>query len=187
MQINPFHMSLVLVALLAFASCQHTEHPGLQPSIAMPGQHWVQGERLKKVMGQIAGLHDAFPKGLPQDAESPDGLEARRALVELAAVANALADTAKNIPAAVEKKPMSDTDRRGFVAEAERLHDQAVVLRDAARVNQIEPLQGMRDNINVTCISCHSRYRDISGELNSHKALGSAFDGDITASVSRQP
>lgn len=185
MQVKALHMSLAIVALIAFACCQNTDHPGLQPSIATPGQHWIQGERLKKVMGQIRGLHEAFPKGLPEDAESPEGLEARRALVELAAVANALADTAKNIPTAVEKKRMSDTDRHGFVAEAVRLHDQAIVLRDAARANQIEPLQGMRNDIDFTCISCHSRYRDISGDLNSHKALAPAFDREITAEVSR--
>ena len=139
------------------------------------------------MMGQIAGLHDAFPKGLPEDAESPEGKEAKWALVDLASVANALADTATNIPAAVASKPMSDDDRRGFVAEATRLHDQAVVLRDAARANQVEPLQGMRDNINVTCISCHSRYRDISGDLNTHKAMAPAFQRDSRASVSDQP
>jgi cytochrome c556 len=146
----------------------------------------MQGERLTKVMGQIAGLHGALPKGLPEDAESPAGLEARRALAEAAALANALADAAKNIPAAVEHKPMSDADRRGFNTEAEQLHEQAIALRNAARANQIEPLQGMLDNINTTCIACHSRYRDFSGELNTHKASTPWFHQDMIASAANR-
>ena len=175
--------SIVLVAFLATGSCNHTEPLAVHPAIAIQGQHWMQGERLKTVMGQIVGLHEAFPKGLPEDAESPDGVKARRVLTELASVANALANTATNIPAAVENKSMSDADRRGFRAEAIRLHDQAILLRDAARARQVEPLQGMRDDINATCISCHSRYRDISGDLTSHRASASTFDRDIAASA----
>ena len=157
------------------------------PMAISPQQHWVQSERLKKVMDQLSGLRGAMPKDLPEDAESPAGREARRALAEAAAVADALADTATRIPAAVEGKTMSDADRRGFVAEAGRLHDQAVALRDAARGNRIEPLQGMLDNINSTCISCHSRYRDFSGELNFRKAMAPQFSPaiDLLASGSR--
>ena len=182
MHITTLRLSLILIALMALASCEHQRPPAQQRAIATPGQHWMQDARLKKVMEQIAGLHGAFPKGLPADAESPEGREARQALAELAAVSNALADAAQNIPAAVENKTMSADDRSGFVAEAARLRDQAITLRDAARNNRIEPLQGMQDNINATCISCHSRYRDIAGALNSHRASVAPLDRDIAAS-----
>ena len=183
MKIKLCRVNMALIASMTLASCDHQEPQIQHPSVATPTQHWTQGERLKKVMEQIAGLHGAFPKGLPEDAESSAGLEARRTLSEAAAVADALADAAKTIPSAVENKPMSVTDRRGFVAEAGRLRDQAVLLRDAARVNHVEPLQGMLDNINATCIACHSRYRDISGELNTHKASTSRLNPEITAST----
>ena len=165
-----FGLPVFVTALIALASCEHHDRPAAPPVAGGPNQHWMHGERLKKVMGQIAGLKGSFPKGLPEDAESPAGMEARRAMIEVAAVAGALADTAQMIPASVESKTMSRIDRDGFTAEAARLRTQATALHNAAQANQIEPLQGMFDGINATCIACHSRYRDISGDLNTHKA-----------------
>jgi cytochrome c556 len=156
---------------LAVISCDHHNQPAPpSPAATSPQKHWVQSERLAKVMEQLSGLRGAFPRGLPDDPESPAGREARRSLAEAAAVADALAETAKRIPAAVEGKPMSPADRRGFISEATRLHDQSIALRDAARANHVEPLQELLDNVNSTCISCHSRFRDLTGELNTHKA-----------------
>jgi cytochrome c556 len=140
----------------------------------------VQSERLAKVMDQLSGLRGAFPRGLPDDPESPAGRQAHHALSEAAAVADALAETATRIPAVVQDKAMTPSDRRGFIAEAMRLHDQAIALGDAARANHIEPLQDLLDNVNSTCISCHSRYRDLTGELNTHKASApSAAPGSV--------
>ena len=82
---------------------------------------------------------------------------------------------------------MSVADRGGFNAEAQTLHDQATALRNAARANQVEPLQGMLDGINSTCIACHSRYRDISGDLNTHNASIPKRDSDLTVVVTIMP
>ena len=180
MPVSRIRLSLMLLATLPLASCEHGNPPPVQqqhtsaPPMATPRQHWVQGERLRKVMDQISGLRGAFPKGLPEDAESPSGREARQALAEAAAVSNALADAARQIADVVETRKLSEADRRGFLAEALTLHDQAILLRNAARRNQLEPLQGMLDNINATCISCHSRYRDLSGDMNVHRAMAPA-------------
>ncbi len=188
MPIPHFRLTLLLAPLMAVASCEHHQEPAaMHPSVATMGQHWMQGKRLEKVMGQIAGLRGAFPKGLPEDAESPEGQASRRALAEMASVANALAEAANTIPGTVENKPMSAADRRGFNAEAQTLHDQATALRNAARSNQIEPLQGMLDGINSTCIACHSRYRDISGDLSTHKASIPKRDSDLTVLVTSRP
>ena len=183
MRITRFRATLALFGLMSLVSCERQNQVVHREAVAAPGQHWMQGEQIKKVMGQLAGIKEAFPKGLPEDAESPAGVQARLALAEAEAVANALAETARSIPATVANKPMSDTDRRGFTAEAARLGQQAIALRDAARAHQIEPLQGLLDNINATCISCHSHYRDLTGEINAHKASAPTLDPNPTASV----
>ena len=163
-------LALGMVSCEQFSSPTTTAPPAAALAVASPQKHWVQSERLAEVMDELSGLRGAFPRGLPDDAETPAGRQARHALSEAAAVADALAETATRIPAAIEGKAMPLADRRGFVAEAMRLHDQAVALGDAARANHLEPLQELLDSVNSTCISCHSRYRDVTGELNTHKA-----------------
>ena len=119
MRISPSRVSTAAALFLSLSCCGHPS-PATQPAaIASPTRHWTQGEKLQKVMDRIAGLSQAFPKGLPEDAESPAGVEARRSLAEAAAVAGALADAAGEIPKAVARKPMSDADRLGFQRRSE--------------------------------------------------------------------
>jgi cytochrome c556 len=79
-------------------------------------------------------------------------------------------------PSRMPQEPESNkvaTDRGGFLAEAKVLHDQAQRLAVAARLHRIEQMQLHMTSINSTCISCHSRYRDFSGQLDSSYAVSS--------------
>jgi cytochrome c556 len=83
-----------------------------------------------------------------------------------AKLADGLADAAARIPSSVREAEMSEADRAGFQAEANTLRYQAMELGQDAREKKVEQMQRSLDAISVTCVSCHSRYRDFSGELN---------------------
>lgn len=180
-------------ALLMGASCNHgaSSVPPAQPPAApaaksdSPLKHWVQSQRLKSVMDQISKLHSSVPRGLPDDVESTSGREASLAAASAATAADDLAQTALRIPGVLEGRTLSEADRSGFLAEAHTLHDQAIRLRDAAQKFQIEPMQQALDQITSTCLSCHSRYRDLSGELDFRKAFAPRPDSTPVAAIVR--
>jgi hypothetical protein len=83
-------------------------------------------------------------------------------------LADGLAAAAAEIPSAVEGRSMSDPDRRGFLTEAETLRSLSVQLKQDAVDRRAEAMDRTLTRINatcVTCVTCHSRYRDLSGNL----------------------
>src|SRR2546421_8999033 len=133
------------------------------------GEHWVQDERLRAVMGQISQHAARWPAGVPDGTEiapsAKEHAEASEAFRDAEALADGLAEAAQRIPRSVADHPMSAEDRRGFSAEARRLRGQGRQLREAARGHGVEQMQRTLDRISSTCISCHSQYRDFAGEL----------------------
>ncbi len=174
-----FIASFAFSAFFLLASCYHDSPTPAHEKVAtttvagasLTQQHWVQNQRLKLMMDQISKLNASIPKGLPEDVESPEGREASLAAANASTAADDLARTALLLPSLMEGKSLNEADRRGFTAEAQTLHDQAVQLRDFAQKFQVEKMQRTLSDISTTCFSCHSRYRDLAGELNSRRAL----------------
>jgi hypothetical protein len=128
-------------------------------------RHWVQDAQLRGLMKDLsAKTQQNWPKDLPQDPEDQQSRRSRDTM-GAAKLADGLAAGAERIPASVTTATMSEADRAGFQAEADTLRDQALRLGQAARTNQVEHMQESLDGISATCISCHSRYRDFSGQL----------------------
>ena len=144
------------------------------PGARRPGEHWVQDEKLREVMKQVSRHAQGWPAGVPADSESAQSAaeraDADEAFREAAALADGLSEAARRIPRSVADHPMSADDRRGFAAEAERLRAQALELRRAARGRQVEQMQRRLNAISATCVSCHSQYKDFTGELDPRKA-----------------
>ena len=164
---------IVSTISLLLISCGSSKQPTPEPaapSVASPSRHWIQDQRLRQVMASLSRSNPSWPKTLPQDpeAKSPPGNAAD--FDEVAALAASLADASTHIPDLAPTLKMSEADRSGFLVQAMTLHDQAQQLRDAARDRKIEQMQRTMDAINSTCISCHSRYRDFSGVLDSRRA-----------------
>ena len=168
-------------AVLAVAACtpSHTPHQPAAPDKdvrppARLGEHWVQDERLRAVMRQISQHASRWPAGLPEEPEVKETdrsrADAEQAFRDASALAEGLAEAARQIPRSVADHPMSAEDRRGFAAEADRLRRQALDLRRAARGRQVEHMQRAFEQISSTCVSCHSQYRDFAGELGARKA-----------------
>jgi hypothetical protein len=177
---RPSRFGLIASAVvgLLVASCRHdgsthpASGPGTKAGVADRSQpHWVQDQRLRTVMAELSlRTRDSWPRDVPQDPEEP--AQPREETFRAAAsLADALASAAGRIPKAVEHRPMSDTDRHGFASEAARLRDSATDLKAAAEQRRIEPMQRALDQINSSCIACHSRYRDFAGELDTRRAI----------------
>jgi cytochrome c556 len=153
---------------------RHTETPSAvapTPAPESPQQHWVQNKQLSDLMKTISArmLTDA-PDELsrPRSDQRPEDVE--RAMKSAAKLAKGLADSAQRIPAQVENVKMNEADRAGFMAEAETLRKQAIELGKAADARQTDEMQRKLNAISSTCISCHSRYRDFAGQLDTQRA-----------------
>jgi hypothetical protein len=145
-----------------------------RPATRPMGEHWIQDERLREVMAELnRQMRESYPTGLPDDVESKSP-PLQRAFAQAATLADGLARAANRIPNAIRDKRISDDDRRGFLEEAATLRTHAEKLKFAAEEHQLEPMQRSLLGINATCIACHSKYKDISGEINFPKAAASS-------------
>jgi cytochrome c556 len=132
------------------------------------GHHWVQNQELQTLMKSVKlRTQTNWPRQVPQDPEDAQSAQPDAAMANAAILADSLANAAMQIPASVTNSKMSDADSAGFQAEANTLHRQALRLGEAARARNVEHMQMSLDAISDTCISCHSRYRDFSGQLRS--------------------
>jgi len=151
-----------------------SDKSGVQPM----GKHWIQDERLRTVMGNIAKrMQQHYPSGVPSDPEQPTPPEIARAFADASKLADGLAEGAERIPQAIEgNTKISAEDRAGFLEEARTLRTHALDLKAAADEKRLEGMQRSLLGVNATCIACHSKYKDISGEINFPKAAASAMD-----------
>ena len=166
----------LLASVCAFAalwsmSCGPTRRDNAAaPEPGMRGQHWVQDKRLRGVMAELARQTQQWPAGVPDDPEAPLTDDVAETFRQAELLADGLARAAKDIPRSVADREMSDDVRRGFDAEARRLRGHAVQLKEAARGRKVERMQRSLDGISSSCISCHSQYRDFTGELDTRRA-----------------
>lgn len=129
--------------------------------------HWVQSDQLQRVMQQLGSSSATqWPSTLPDDPEvavnERDRNEAFRNGAELAA---SLAQAAARIPDSVTHLALSQADRDAFIATANTLKDQSQQLGRAARSHRVEDMQKLLEGTRATCISCHTCFKDISGDL----------------------
>jgi hypothetical protein len=168
----------LLIGLTSIVSCKSgsTNAPERSTSstkapapTTRPTSHWVQDKRLRTLMAELSKRNPNWPASMPQEPESPQ--KARdEDFNEVAREANGLMLAAEKLPDLTASLKMNEADREGFLAQARVLHDQARRLRDAARQRNVEQMQQDMIWLNSTCLSCHSRYRDFSGQLDSTRA-----------------
>ncbi len=132
------------------------------------GHHWVQNQQLRSLMKAMNSKTQAdWPRNVPQDPEDPHSDNLDQMMTNAATLSDDLASAALLIPVSAGNSKMTEADSAGFQAEASTLHRQALRLGVAAKAKNIEQMQISLDALGDTCISCHSRYRDFSGELRS--------------------
>ena len=141
---------------------------GVSKEMPMPSpHHWIQNDELYAVMKRLGASTSAnWPETLPDDPEIEVTPQMReQAFRDGVRLASALADSAKEIPRSVAGFQMSGADRMMFASNANVLSDQARHLGRAARARNVESMQRQLDGIRSSCVSCHTRFKDISGDL----------------------
>lgn len=132
--------------------------------------HWMQTPELKALMVRLGHAADATPR-LPGDAENPPAPEELdKAFANAATLAEQLSGASRDIPAAAAWLKLNEGDRRGFVAEAESLGKYAAQLKRDATARQAEAMDRTLTQINATCVTCHTRYRDRSVDVDPFQA-----------------
>jgi hypothetical protein len=143
------------------------------PTTQPIGSHWVTDKQLRSLMAELSKKNPNWPSNMPQEPESLTKPKDED-FDQMARAANSLMLAAEQLPKVAEKLQMNEADREGFLAQARVLRDQAGRLRDAAKKHNIEQMQNNMHWLNSTCLSCHSRYRDFSGQLDSTRASASS-------------
>ena len=150
-----------LLAVLLLVSCKHTSPTAVKP---VTSPHWVQSQSLDRLMKQIAAQTRGMQSGVPEDVESTNSsTDSSNAIAKRALE---LSQTARVIPETVNLRLLSDSDERAFVGEANMLCNEAMELHHAASEHQVEQMQRSMLAINSTCVSCHSRFKELAGDLD---------------------
>lgn len=157
----------LLIAAWALSSGGCAARPAPRPTSAdsRRDQHWLHEESLRSLM---IDMDRTAKSDWPQEFESDLADRKLRddpRMVDAARHAQALADAARRISATVAPTRMPEVDRRSFNAQAETLHDQALRLQNAARLADPQAMRAALADIDATCRSCHTRFRDVSGPV----------------------
>lgn len=140
-----------------------------RPTTEPINSHWVQDKHLRELMAELSKRNPSWPASMPDEPEAiPKSRE--EDFEAVAREANGLMLAAEKFPSVAENIKMNEADREGFLAQARVLGEQARRLRDAARQRRLDQMQEQMVWLNSTCLSCHSRYRDFSGQLDSTRA-----------------
>lgn len=156
---------LFVVVAVLMISCNSGSKDPENPRIAQ--QHWIQSEPLESLMKRISSQQQSVQRGLPGDVESGSRLDAAK----MAELAMELSRSARIIPETVNLRHLSETDERAFVAEANALAQQAMELHNAAKDYQVEPMQRAMMAIQSTCLCCHSRFKELTGDLDQRASV----------------
>jgi hypothetical protein len=158
--------SALLVAVSSLMCRTPEPAPATKPA-DVPTEHWIQSDELQVVMRKLnAAASTHWPSRLADDSETPISADEREdAFRRAAQLATALSESARQISDAVRDRNLSDADRMAFAGKAQSLSDQAWKLGQAARRRQLEEMQLLLDTTIATCVSCHTRFKDISGDL----------------------
>lgn len=145
---------------------------------AAANRHSVQTPQLQALMKVIAmTAEDHTPRTRPVDVETPTSkADLEKAYAQAAILADALVTAADRIPAAVEDRDLSAETRSGFLAEAGTLKRLSTDLKRFASEKKAESMSRSLDQINATCITCHTRYRDLTGTLDATRADAGYYD-----------
>ncbi|NOT00345.1 MAG: cytochrome c [Phycisphaerales bacterium] len=154
------------VVILVVTVASGCVRPPMMGHDASPAErHWVHDARIRRIMADLERQRStSWPQEIqPEQAEI--GKDVDPALDDVVGAADELTAAAAQIPEAVARVEMNEADRRAFQAQVETLADQAKRLRTAAANRDVAAIRSTLTNIETTCVSCHERFRDVSGPI----------------------
>jgi hypothetical protein len=152
------------LCLLVVASCNKPQAgvaPAVLPRGDKPVLHAVYAKELREAMHDLnlQANQQVWMKIYTSGEPVGD-------MSQMVEVADKMAQVAANrLPQAVSKVQMDAQERNVYLGLAQRLHDEAVVLKQQAQRNDFSAAQGTMNRVINTCNSCHTMFRDVAGPL----------------------
>ncbi len=162
-----FRLALVGLAVIPLLACQPRPHSNRRPKTSTDGVylHAVHNERLRALMAELnSNTNRDWPQELEGDMAAVRPSDAER-LAEAVQHARSLADAARQISSVVSHMNFPEVDRRSFDSQADTLYEQAQRLERAAQSGDRNLMRRTLSDIEATCNSCHTRFRDVAGPL----------------------
>ncbi len=129
-------------------------------------RHSVQSDRLRQIMDEIDKLSvNQWPQEVQSELAADEQYHAAKAFWEARQLADGLSRAAASIPNAIKTTKLSEVDRRSFLAQVQTLRDQGTRLKQTAALGDREGMRRTLADLDETCNSCHSRFRDIAGDM----------------------
>jgi len=129
-------------------------------------RHAVHGDKLVQVMSRIERYRR---QNWPQEVESEYAFDraasTERAFRQAQSVAVRLREAAEQIADVAQRVDMVEADRRAFLAQVGVLKSQVKRLEAVTANRNAEAMRKALRQIDMTCQSCHSRFRDVAGPI----------------------
>jgi hypothetical protein len=152
------------VCLFVLASCNKPQAwaaPAVLPREGKPVMHAVVDKDLRAAMQDLNAMasQQVWMKIYTSGEPAAD-------MSQVAVLADKMADAAANrLPQACTHADMDPQERQVYLGLSQKLHDQAVVLKQQADRNELSAAQATMTQITNTCNSCHTMCRDVAGPI----------------------
>lgn len=151
--------AIVIVAAL-LSACTSTSQPATHAGLidtGPPALHAVSDARLRELMDHMNGLmFDRFK------TEPDIDRERRSYALKMADAADKLGSTVDILLSRLPALNLNPDEQTAFRALAGKLREQANALNTQAKLNHIDTLEPMLDQMTVTCSSCHTLFRKVA-------------------------
>lgn len=155
MRARPAAILAVLWVGLACAPPARVQYEERLASATPAEEHAVHAERLVEVMRVLNRLvNERLPRSMDVRVERDRRVE------EVAALAGAIAESARRIPARAEGRALGHAEQRVFAGRARVLEERAAALAEDAATLTPEAMDRRVDGLREACATCHSRFRD---------------------------
>ncbi|MGZ5052425.1 MAG: hypothetical protein ACXWF8_14460 [Methylobacter sp.] len=153
------YLFTLFVSTLAACSSQggnlHEDHINGRRGTGRPALHAIYDDKLRVLMEKMDTLtQDRFMTQTELDQERHKYAQG---------IAGIAGDLRQTVTRVIERMPalqLSDNEQQTFLALAQKLSEQSGQLQEQAQLNRIDALDDLIHQINMTCNSCHTLFRN---------------------------
>jgi cytochrome c556 len=159
-------LTLLILALAMVYACrpQPTQRA---TEIDASARHAIHSQRLQQIMGNLGTrVTRSWPQEIEPDRRELAREQRDRQFERAGYLARDLGQAAEQIPNAVADVPLSDEERRTFMAHAADLGHRSSLLADAAAARDLDRMDAALEAIETTCNRCHQQFREYAGPID---------------------
>jgi hypothetical protein len=151
-----------VMTALALGACEKTRTEKMtrqEPSeVSEPAEHALYSAELQEVMQKMStDIEKDWPQEVEEEKEEQEKLRREDRFRRAANLAEALRESAKDIPAAMGRENLNAAEKRSFDAMVRQLQFHSAELASAAKAKNRQSMQSIMGRIENTCNQCHSQ------------------------------